>query len=187
MRNLSILLILLVCGSFAMGQKRTTTPRAAKPATATESKSEKPSAEQVLKLLDMMQIRDNLQITLDAMKLQMKNGAERMFREQVPVPTGEQLKAINNIVDEAFGELSMDDLIRDIVPVYQKHLTRSDVVGLISFYSSPVGQKLRREQGPMMRESMQATAAGQQQKMELLLDRVETRVQQLIQTEQSKP
>jgi len=185
MKHLLIAFVLLSCCNFGVAQKRTTTSKTAKPPA--ETKSEPPSAEQVLKLLNMMQVRDNLQITLDAMKLQMKNGAEQMFREKIAVPTPEQLKAINSIVDEAFGELSMDDLIRDIVPVYQKHLSRSDVAALISFYSSPVGQKLRREQGPMMRESMEATAAGQQQKMEMLLAKVEARIQQLIQTEQSKP
>jgi uncharacterized protein len=184
-KTLFILLMLMLGCNLVFAQKPPARPRSAKPQAA--AKTEQPSTEQVLKLLDMMQVRDNLQITLDAMKTQMKSGAEQMLREKIPVPTAEQLKSVSNIIDEAFGDLSMDDLIRDIVPVYQKHLTRSDVAALISFYSSPVGQKLRREQGPMMRESMQATAAGQQEKMELLLDKVETRIQQLIQTEQNKP
>lgn len=181
----SFIVLTLIFGcNLGFAQKPAATQKSAKPPAA---KGERPSTEQVLKLLDMMQIRDNLQITLDAMKSQMKNGAEQMLREKIPAPSAEQLKSVNDIVDEAFGDLSMDDLIRDIVPVYQKHLTRSDVAALLSFYSSPVGQKLRREQAAMMRESMQATAAGQQQKMELLLDKVDSRVQQLIQTEQSKP
>lgn len=184
-KKLFVVTILIVCCNSVFAQKAPAKQRSAKPQT--EAKPERPSAEQVLRLLDMMQIRDNLQITLDAMKTQMKSGAEQMFREKIPAPTVEQLKSISDIVDEAFGDLSMDDLIRDIVPVYQRHLTRSDVAALISFYSSPVGQKLRREQAAMMRESMQATAAGQQQKMELLLDKVDARVQQLIQAEQNKP
>lgn len=182
----SLILVMLIVGcNLALAQKPPAKPRSAKPQTA--AKAERPSTEQVLKLLDMMQIRDNLQITLDAMKTQMKTGAEQMLREKIPIPTPEQLQSVHNIVDEAFGDLSMDDLIRDIVPVYQRHLSRSDVAALISFYSSPIGQKLRREQGAMMRESMEATAAGQQEKMELLLDKVDTRIQQLIQAEQNKP
>jgi hypothetical protein len=184
-KKLLIVVMLILGCSLAFTQKPPAKPRSAKPQTA--AKAERPSAEQVLKLLEMMQIRDNLQITLDAMKSQMKSGAEQMLREKIPEPTAEQLQSVKKIVDDAFGDLSMDDLIRDIVPVYQRHLTRSDVAALISFYSSPVGQKLRREQGPMMRESMQATAASQQQKMELLLDKVDSRIQQLIEAEQNKP
>lgn len=185
MKTLLIFVTLILCCNSGFAQKAPARPRPAKPAAA--SKPERPSTQQVLKLLDMMQVRDNLQITLDAMKSQMKSGAEQMLREKISEPTAEQLQSVNKIIDEAFSDLSMDDLIRDIVPVYQRHLTRSDVAALISFYSSPVGQKLRREQGPMMRESMEATAASQQQKMELLLDKVDTRIQQLIQAEQSKP
>lgn len=185
MKNLFLVVILMVSCNAAIAQKPAATPRPAKPQK--EAGAERPSVEQVLKLLDMLQIRDNLQITLDAMKVQMKSDAERTFREKIPVPTAEQLNSINKIVEEAFADLSMDDLIRDLVPVYQKHLTRSDVAALISFYSSPVGQKLRREQAAMMRESMQATAAGQQQKMETLLEKVDARLRQLIETEQNKP
>lgn len=183
MKTLTVLVLFtIIPGCMASAQKAPAAAPAAKPKAQVQS--EKPSAAQVMKLLDMLQIRDSLQITLDAMKAQMKNGSAEMVREKIPAPTPDQLKAINDIVDQAFAEISMDDMIRDIVPIYQKHLTRSDVSALIAFYSSPVGQKLRREQGAMMRESMQATSAGQQQKMEALLAKVELRLEQLI--EQSK-
>ena len=134
----------------------------------------------------MLQIRDDLQITLDAMKTQMKHGSEQLLRDKIAQPTADQLKQVNDIVDQEFAGISMDDLIRDVVPVYQRHLTRSDVKALIAFYSSPVGQKLRREQPAMMRESMEATSANQRQKMEDLLARVELRLEQFIEAEQNK-
>jgi len=155
-------------------------------AATTQAGSEAPSTEQVLKLLNMLQIRDDLQITLDAMKTQMKHGSEQLLREKITRPTADELKQVNDIVDQEFAGISMDDLVRDVVPVYQRHLTRSDVEALIAFYSSPVGQKLRREQRAMMRESMEATSANQQQKMEDLLARVELRLEQFIEAEQNK-
>lgn len=39
----------------------------------------------------------------------------------------------------------------------------------------------------MMKESMEATSAGQREKMEQLLARVEIRLEQFIETEQGKP
>ncbi|HST79790.1 MAG TPA: DUF2059 domain-containing protein, partial [Verrucomicrobiae bacterium] len=158
-------------------------PAPSKPAV----QSEKASEAQILKLLDMLQIRDNLQITLNAMKTQMQHGSEEMLREKIARPTDEQIKSVDKIVDEEFAKISMDDLVRDVVPIYQRHLTRSDVAALIAFYSSPVGQKLRREQPDMMKESMEATSAGQREKMEQLLARVEIRLEQFIETEQGKP
>ena len=106
--------------------------------------------------------------------------------EKVPNPSPEQLKSLHAIVDDVFGEISLEDIIKDVVPVYQRHLTKTDVSALVTFYSSPVGQKVLREQSAMVRESMEATAAGQQRKMESLMARLELRVQQLALEEQNK-
>jgi uncharacterized protein len=147
---------------------------------------EKPSAEQVLRLLDLLRIKESIQISVDAMKEEMKGTAEQSFREKFPNPTPEQLQSVHAAVDDVFKTLVLDDLLTKVVPVYQRHLTRSDVQAMIAFYSSPAGKKIMREQPAMIRESMQATAAGQQKKMEILLARLDLRVQRLIQDEQNK-
>jgi hypothetical protein len=144
------------------------------------------SREQIMKLLDLLQVPDSLALTLDAMKEQMKIGALQAFREKVENPSPEQINSVNAIVDDEFKKIGMEDLIKDVVPIYQKHLSRSDVEAVIRFYSSPVGQKIRREQPAMARESLQATAAGQRGKMELLLAKLDLRIEQLIQNEQKK-
>jgi hypothetical protein len=144
------------------------------------------SREEIMKLLDLLQVPDSLALTLDAMKEQMKIGALQAFREKVENPSPEQIKSVDAIVDEEFKKIGMEDLIQDVVPIYQKHLSRSDVEAVIRFYSSPVGQKIRREQPAMARESLQATAAGQRGKMELLLAKLDLRIEQLIQNEQKK-
>lgn len=139
-----------------------------------------------MKLLDLLQVRDSLQVTLDAVKKQMRTSAEDQFREKILNPSPEQLKSIRAIVDDVFGDLSADDMIKDVVPVYQKHLTRGDVRALVAFYSSPAGQKILREQPAMVRESMEAAGASQQKKMEKILARLDLRVEQLIEQEQGK-
>jgi len=144
------------------------------------------SREQIMKLLDLLQVPDSLALTLDAMKEQMKIGALQVFREKVENPSPEQINSVNAIVDDEFKKIGMEDLIKDVVPIYQKHLSRSDVEAVIRFYSSPVGQKIRREQPAMARESLQATAAGQRGKMELLLAKLDLRIEQLIQSEEKK-
>jgi hypothetical protein len=144
------------------------------------------SREQIMKLLDLLQVPDSLALTLDAMKEQMKIGALQVFREKVENPSPEQINSVNAIVDDEFKKIGMEDLIKDVVPIYQKHLSRSDVEAVIRFYSSPVGQKIRREQPAMARESLQATAAGQRGKMELLLAKLDLRIEQLIQNEKKK-
>jgi hypothetical protein len=156
----------------------------AKPAGQRSANSQA-SAEQVMKLLELLDIRESLQITIDAMKEQIASGAEEGLREKISAPTPEQIKSVHGIVDDVFKDLVLDDFIKDVVPVYQKHLTQHDVNAAIAFYSSATGRKITREQPAMMRESMAATSAGQQKKLELLLARLELRMQQFIEGEKN--
>lgn len=191
MRAQIAVLIVVLFSFSAVAQKQPASPPPAKanpqskPA-ATAPANNVASREQIMKLLDLLQVPDSLALTLDAMKEQMKIGALQVFREKVENPSPEQINSVNAIVDDEFKKIGMEDLIKDVVPIYQKHLSRSDVEAVIRFYSSPVGQKIRREQPAMARESLQATAAGQRGKMELLLAKLDLRIEQLIQNEQKK-
>lgn len=137
-----------------------------------------PTEQEVLKLLDLLQVEEGVKATINAMKEQLKAGAEQNFRERVPDATSEQLKQVSTIVDESFSELKPDDMLKNLVPIYQKHLTRSDVQALIAFYTSPVGQKLRREQPAMMRETMETNAATQRVRLETVLAKMDMRIEQ---------
>jgi uncharacterized protein len=181
-----VLLVLVTACVTAFGQN-SSAPRPTQSSSAAQKKTarpagtaERPTQEQVLKLLDLLRVRESLQITLDAMKEQVRATAEQSLRESVPQPSAEQLKQLNAIVDGVFKELVLDDLFQDVVPVYQRHLSRADVEAAIAFYSSAAGKKIMREQPAMIRESMDATRAGQQKKMELLLVKLDARMRQLI-------
>ncbi|HKW75340.1 MAG TPA: DUF2059 domain-containing protein [Terriglobales bacterium] len=186
MKTLFLAVLGMVLSLPALAQKTPPAPHKAPARRASAAEDEKPSAEQVLRLLDLLRVKESIQISVDAMKEEMKGTAEQSFREKIPNPTPEQLQSVHAVVDDVFKTLVLDDLITDVVPVYQKHLTRSDVQAMIAFYSSPAGKKIMREQPAMIRESMQATAAGQQKKMEVLLARLDLRVQRLIEDEQNK-
>jgi hypothetical protein len=184
-----LIFVLFSFSALAQKQPASAPPVKANPQSkpvATAPANNVASREQIMKLLELLQVPDGLAMTLDAMKEQMKIGALQMFREKVANPSPEQVKSVNAIVDEEFQKIGMEDLIEEVVPIYQKHLTRSDVEAVIRFYSSPVGQKIRREQPAMARESLQATAAGQRGKMELLLAKLDLRIEQLAQSEEKK-
>ena len=53
-------------------------------------------------------------------------------------------------------ELNTDDLINQIIPIYDKHLTPAEVKELIKFYESPVGKKMIAVMPAITAESMQA-------------------------------
>lgn len=187
MRTLSFFLLVSALGSWSFAQQPPApVPSPATPAAHPAVADGPPDPAQVLKLLELLRVRDEMQITIDAMKQQLKTAAEQEFREKIPHPSPEQVQSVHDMVDEVFNDLSLDDMLKAMVPVYQRHLTRSDVRALIAFYSSPPGRKITREQPAMIKESMQVTGPSQQKKMEVLLVKLDARMQQLIDQEQNK-
>lgn len=53
-------------------------------------------------------------------------------------------------------KVNTEELVNMLVPIYDRHLTGSDIAALIEFFQSPAGQKLVSVQPEIMKESMQA-------------------------------
>jgi uncharacterized protein len=181
MRKTIVLLAMVAMASPLFGQQSLAeAAAAAKAPRAHQTAGDTPAPEQVMKLLDLLQLRKNMTVMLDGMKQVMKEGAEQGFRERVPNPTPQQLEALNAMMEDMLADMPLDEMIAAIVPIYQRHLSRSDIEELIRFYSSPVGQKLVREQGPMLRESMEAGAQIQQKRMNQILDKIRARAEKMV-------
>jgi hypothetical protein len=149
-----------------------------------QSAAELATRDQVLTLLETLQVRKTMTVMLENMKQIMKDSAERSFRERVPNPTPRQLAALHGILDDIVDAQALDDLINAIVPIYQRHLTKTDIEEMTRFYSSPVGQKLLREQPEIIQESMRAGAAVQQRRMDEINAKIQERVQELMEASQ---
>ncbi|MEJ1222921.1 DUF2059 domain-containing protein [Sediminicola sp. 1XM1-17] len=83
-----------------------------------------------------------------------------MFREQYSDVEAE----IWNELEKEFSQTSINDLTKELVPVYLKYLTLEDLKGLIQFYQTPVGQKYAKSTPMIMQESMEV---GQQWGMKI--------------------
>jgi len=115
-----------------------------------------PDRAEIIRFLDLMHAREQMVQVLDGMAKQMRTGAEEEFKQKVPDATPEQLAKLDKIFDTLFASLPIDELVDAIVPIYQKHLTKTDLAAVTAFYSSPAGQKILRELPAIMSESMQA-------------------------------
>ena len=114
-----------------------------------------PSKEDVLKFMDVLHIKSQLNQYFAGVAKQAKLGAEEGFKQKVPNPTPEQLAQVDKFAEELFKNMPVDEMMEGMIPIYQKHLTKEDIDGILAFYASPVGQKLQREQPAMTQESMQ--------------------------------
>jgi hypothetical protein len=145
-----------------------------------------PTHDQVMTLLDLLQIRKNIVVMMDGMKKVMKDAAEQGFRERVPDPTPQQLQTLSGMVDDIMADLPIDEMVEAMVPIYQRHLTRSDIEEVIRFYSSPVGQKLLREQPQMIQEGMQAGAQIQQKRVGAMMDKIRERTEKMAEEQEKE-
>jgi len=143
-----------------------------------------PTRDQVMKLLDLLQIRKSMSLMMDGMKQAMKQGAQETFRERVPNPTPKQLEALNGMVDDLMADMPLDEMIEAMVPIYRRHLSKSDVDEVIRFYSSAVGQKLLREQPQMIQEGMQAGGEIQQKRMDQMMAKIRERTEKMAEEEE---
>jgi hypothetical protein len=58
--------------------------------------------------------------------------------------------------EDLIKNFPMDEMLNDMIPIYQRHFTKSDIDALIAFYSSPAGQKFLHETPAVTAETMRA-------------------------------
>lgn len=150
------------------------------------SNPDAPSKEQVMQFLNLMHVRERVVQMMDGMKKAMKTGAEAGFKQKVPDPTPAQLKMIDTVSDTTFQDLPIDEMIDGMVPVYQRHISKSDLDAIIAFYSSPTGQRFLKEQPAMMTEGMQVGQDIMMKKLPEITRRLDDRITKLAADEAEK-
>lgn len=127
--------------------------------------ADKPSREQLLKLFEVMRIRsqmsDMLKMLPAALQQQLKSEEEEVQLSLMPMGgelTPEQAAARDRVTKKYItltdNLYPVDDMLNDMVEVYERYLSRDDVDGIIAFYRSTPGQHLLDAQPLMAREVM---------------------------------
>jgi hypothetical protein len=114
------------------------------------------SREDILKLFDVMQTREQMRQVMRQVTVQMRSMSREQMQKTNPNITAEELAKIDARAEQMIESVPVMDMMNDMVPVYQKHLTKADVDAMIGFYSTPTGQKIMREMPAMAAEGMQA-------------------------------
>lgn len=187
MRCRGLLLLVLLAVAAPVFAQQSVAEAAAQAKSKVEAfPADAPTHDQVMTLLDLLQVRKMMATMMEGMKQAMKQGAEESFRERVPDPTPKQLEALHGMIDDAIGDPPLDEMVEAMVPIYRRHLSKSDVEEMVRFFGGPVGQKLLREQPQMMQEGMQAGVAVQERRMEQIKIKIRERAQQLIEADEEK-
>jgi len=138
--------------------------------------------EDILRLFDVMQLRQQMREVMKQVMEQTRAVSREQIKKRQPDVTEEELAKIDALSEQTMKDMPVEGMLEDVIPVYQKHLNKSDVDAMIGFYSSSSGQKLLREMPAITRESMQAMYPRLQQQMQKAMDRVD----QMVKEEQGK-
>jgi hypothetical protein len=139
--------------------------------------SESPaSPDDIRKMFDVMHIRDQMKLIMHQVSEQMRSVEHDQIRKQQPKVTDEEIAKLDAVSDEMLREFSTEGLLDDMVPVYQKHLSKADVDAMVGFYSTPTGQKILREMPAMTAEGMQAI----QPRLTRMIDEANARIEKMM-------
>jgi uncharacterized protein len=142
----------------------------------------KPTREQVVKLLDLMNSRENIRSALDQQSTIIKEGVRKGFLSKQPKASEATLQKLDALFDGAMAELTVDELFDASVPVYQNNLTIAEVQAMTDFYNTPTGQQILKKMPKIIAESMQAGGAVAEAKMAKIMQRMDQQIQELINT-----
>jgi hypothetical protein len=123
---------------------------------------------------------------MEGIKKQARLGAEAGLRRKMPDATTEQLARVDAIADSMIDVFSVDEMIDALIPIYQKHLSKSDIDGILAFYASPAGQRLLKETPAIMAESMEVGGELGRKKLGDVNARIEEQMKAMIAEEQAK-
>jgi uncharacterized protein len=141
--------------------------------------ADSPSTDDVKKFLEVMRIQRQLNTMLQIMTKSAKAGARQGFLQKMPDATPEQAADVESLADVMFSDLPINEMLSDIIPIYQKHVSKSDLRAITEFYSTPVGQRFLDEQPQMMQEMGAASSGRMQQRLGSMLERFDAKLNEL--------
>ncbi|MGA8153085.1 MAG: DUF2059 domain-containing protein [Terriglobales bacterium] len=145
------------------------------------------SKEQIQKLFTVMDISKQTRLAMVSMERQTQATTTEALKARYPRITPAQLERVQRISEESMKAFPVDAMLDDMIPVYQKYLTQTDVDAMIAFYSSPTGKKLMQDMPQMMQEALQASNVRMQKHMAAAMERVDAMMKEEEQKQQSAP
>jgi hypothetical protein len=131
------------------------------------------SKEDVKKLFDVMASREQMSQMMQQLFAQMRSLNREEIKKRRPEITDAELTRMDRESEDLMKNFPLDEMLSDMVPVYQRHFTKSEVDALTAFYSSPPGQKFLHEMPAVTAETMRAVYPRIQAQVDAALKRAE--------------
>ena len=157
MKAVLALVVIYLAMFFVAIQGGSPTPAQAAQNTTKQSVSSTPRIDpakdaDIRALIELVGARDQIEDSI-------RTSAEQ-YREKLlaTVPDNDKGQAfVNSVINEYEKNYDLDDVVNQLVAIYDKHYTDDEIKGLLQFYGTPFGQKVAAEQSKVMREVQEAT------------------------------
>jgi len=140
---------------------------------------QQPTKDQLDKLFEVMRVKEQLAATTRMVPQLIRQSFDEELNElkkdnpRMSSLNGEQTRAMQNMMEklaqQAVSLYPADELIADMGALYQKHLSRTDVDGMVAFFSSPAGQHMIDTIPAIMQEFMPMVMRKTQERMKPLI------------------
>jgi hypothetical protein len=131
------------------------------------------SKEDVKKLFEVMASREQIGQMMQQLFAQMRSLNREEIKKRRPEVTEGELARMDRESEDLIKNFPLDEMLSDMIPVYQRHFTKSEIDALTAFYSSPPGQKFLHEMPAVTAETMRAVYPRIQAEVDAALKRAE--------------
>jgi hypothetical protein len=158
---------------------------------------QQPTTEQLAKLFELMRFKQQMATMTKMMPTLMQQQFSAQIKqmqkdhpEKAPMTEEQQqasAKVMGKFMERAMSINTSDELIADMSALYQKHLSRSDVDGIIAFYSSPAGQHMLDRTPVIMSEFMPTVMKRVQERMKPIVEEMTKEMEAITKTSAPAP
>jgi uncharacterized protein len=141
-------------------------------ANAQEAADAAPSKEQVLKMLELMRVRKQTEMIQKTITQQMQQQMQQMMEKETGSQSDAKVAKMRDYMEDVTKIYPISEMLDDMVPIYQKHMSKTDVDAIISFYSSPAGQRLLDSMPAMMQDTVSMVMTKMNTRMGTLMEKL---------------
>jgi hypothetical protein len=182
-------MMMLPCAAFTQAPAAPPSTAPAAAASTMIPADQQPTKEQLTKLFELMRIKQQISSMTKMMPAMMRQQMQAHVKEmqknhpELAAMTEEQqqasMKVESKFMEKVVDLYTSDEMIADMEGIYQKHLTRSDVDGIIAFYSSPAGQHMVDMAPVIMQEYVPLMMQRTQERIKPLMDELSKEMEQI--------
>lgn len=141
----------------------------------------------VEKYLQMTHADDGLKQMVASMSKPMHDVVHEQFvKQQDSLPSDFEAR-VDKTIDDMLNRFPLDQMMEEMVKVYQKHFTQREMETLLAFYASPAGQKLLREMPAINDETMSSITPIMRENMDAVMMRIQQELAEGLQKSQQNP